>query len=161
MISLLQSASFFLVCFITVLFKRFKLISSSVSSSFHQVFQAHFIKRFKSISSWYLEECFKLILSDVSSLFLLDIWCHWSRLTINSCLLHACSKACFVRAYYTHVVKLVSFMFIAFDRACLLFDDWLNQKINYWLVIVADSLWVMSLMTRSIVICLCSRLTIE
>ena len=121
----------------------------SVSSSFHRAFQAYFIKRFKSISSWHIKECFKLILSDVSSLFLLDIWCHWSRLTIDSCLLHACSRACFIHVYYMYVVELV------------LFNDELNQEINYWLVFIADSLQVTSSMTRSIVICLCSRLTIE
>ncbi len=71
----------------------------SVLSSFHWAFQAHFIRRFKSISSWHIKEHFKLILSDVSSLFLLDIWCYWSRLTIDSCLLHACNKACFVHVY--------------------------------------------------------------
>ena len=37
-------------------------------------------------------------------------------------------RACSVHVYYTHVVELVSFV------------DWLNQEINYWLVIVADSL---------------------
>ncbi len=69
-------------------------------------------------------------------------------------------RVCFVCVYYTHVVELVSFMFIAFDRACLLFNNWLNQEINYWLVIVTDSLRMTSLMTRSIVICLWSKLTI-
>ncbi len=85
--------------------------------------------------------------------------CHCSRLTSGSCLLHACSRACFVRAYYTHVVGLVSFMPTAFDRACLLFDE-LNQEVNYWLVIVAGSLRVTGSTARSIVICPCSRLTI-
>ena len=69
-----------------------------------------------------------------------EFWCHCSRLTSNvvqadslssnelswwdqslssdSCLLHACSRACFVRVYYMHVVELVLFMSIAFDRAC-------------------------------------------
>ncbi len=152
MISLLQSASFFLVCFVIILFERFKLISSDVSSLFLLD-----IKRFKLISS------------DVSSLFLL-VECHWSRLTlsvvqadlllsnklswwdqyrtrlwsrltITSCLLHACSKACFIhvieadsllsdelddeiniervfeadllslRVYYMHVAELISFIF--------------------------------------------------
>ncbi len=65
----------------------------------------------------------------------------------RSWLLHACSRA-------------FSFVPIAFDRTCLLFDDWLNQEINYWLVIVTDSLRVTSSMTRSIVIYLWSRLTI-
>ena len=57
----------------------------------------------------------------------------------DSRLLHACSRVvsfvpiafdrhCLVRVYYTHVVELVSFV------------DQLNQEINYWLVIVADSL---------------------
>ncbi len=136
MISLLQSASFFLVHFVIILFERFKLISSDVSSLFLLDIECFkLIRRFKSISSWHRAfqahqtfqayfflsyrrafqahfiKCFKLISSDVSSLFLLDIWHHWSRLTIDSCLLHACSRACFVRVYYTHVVELVSFMF--------------------------------------------------
>ncbi len=57
MISLSQSSndfiasiSFFLVHFVIILFKRFKLISSC----HHKAFQAHFIRRFKFISSWYL-----------------------------------------------------------------------------------------------------------
>ena len=58
MISLLQSASFFLVRFVTVLFERFKLISSDVSSLFLLDI-----------------ERFKLISSGVSSLFLL-VKCH-------------------------------------------------------------------------------------
>ena len=59
-----------------------------------------------------------------------------------------------------HVVELVSFMSITFDRACLLFDE-LNQEINYWLVIVADSLQMTSSIKRSlrVVLCHCSRLT--
>ncbi len=155
MTPLLQSASFFLVRSVTVLFERFKLIPSSVSSSFHRAFQAHSIRRSKPIPSWHIEERFKLILSGVPSLFLLDIWCHWSRLTIGSCLLHACSRACSVRAieagslsgdglgdevnigrafeagslslraYYTHVVGLV------------LFDDGLNQEVNCCLLVRA------------------------
>ena len=150
MISLLQSASFFPVHFIIVLF-----------------------------------ECFKLISSNVSSLFLLDIWCHWSRLTIDSCLLHACSRACFVRVYYMHVIELVLFndelnqeincyllihvcnVLQSLFYLCLLhlielvlFIDWLNQEINYRLVFITDSLQVTSLTTRSIIICSCSRLTI-
>jgi len=59
--------------------------------------------------------------------------------SFDSRLLHACSRVvsfvsiafdrhCFVRVYYMHVVELVSFV------------DQLNQEINYWLVIVADSL---------------------
>ena len=68
-------------------------------------------------------------------------------------------RTCFVHVYYMHVVKLVSFMFIAFDKAYLLFNDWLNQKINYRLVIIANSLQMMSSMTRLIIICFCSRLT--
>ncbi len=147
MISLLQSASFFLVHFVTVLFERFKLISSDVSSLFLLVIIEHF----------------KLISSDVSSLFLLDIWCHWSRLTIDSCLLH--SRACSVwwRAQsrdqllssdscLQRVTELVLFMSIAFDRACsvhwltqsrdqlstchcsrLTLNDWLDNKINRYL----------------------------
>ncbi len=126
----------------------------------HQTFQAYFFLSYQRVFQAHFIKCFKLISSDVSSLFLLDIWRYWSRLTIDSCLLHACSRACFIRVYYTHVVKLVSFMFIAFDRVCLLFDK-LNQEINYWLVIIADSLRVTSSIKRSLRVVLyhCSRLT--
>ena len=82
------------------------------------------------------------------------------------CLLHVCSKTCSDRwltqlrdqlmssdLHLLHACsRVVSFMSIAFDRHCLvrvyythvvelvLFVDWLNQEINYWLVIVTDSL---------------------
>ncbi len=45
-------------------------------------------------------------------------------------------RACSVRAYYTHVVGLVSFV------------DRLNQEINYWLAIVAGSLSVRACYTH-------------
>ncbi len=96
----LSSAKQWLHCFNQLL--SFLFISLpfylSVSSSFHRAFQARFIECFKLISSdvsslFLLNiERFKLISSDVSSLFLL-VECHWSRLTSDSGLLHrrACS----------------------------------------------------------------------
>ena len=96
--------------FLLDIIERFKLISSGVSSlflldlersklsSWHRAFQAHFIERFKLISS------------GVPSLFLL-VGCHWSRLTSGSGLLHR--RACSFRAYYTHVVELVLFVWRA------------------------------------------------
>ncbi len=59
MTPLLQSASFFLVRSVTVLFERFKLIPPGVPSLFLLDIERS-----------------KLIPSGVSSLFLLDIWCH-------------------------------------------------------------------------------------
>ena len=102
--------------------------------------------------------------------------CHCSKLTSNdeldwwdqslssdSCLLHACSKACFVCAYYMHVVKLVTFVFIAFDRACSvhvyymhvveLVFWWRAQSRDHFMsfhVIVADSLFLSFKQTLSI-----------
>ncbi len=71
--------------------------------------------------------------------------CHWSRLTIewrarwwdqlltfDSCLLHACSRACFIHVFVADLLQ-VSF-----------------KQTNYR---------VMSSITRSIIICSCSRLT--
>ncbi len=95
--------------------------------------------------------------------------CHWSRLTINSCLLHACSRACFVHSMMSLMTRSIviclcsrltinSCLLHACSRACFI------------CIIVADSLQVSfkqthyrvtDLMTRSIIICSCSRLTIE
>ncbi len=182
MISLLQSVLSFL--FISLSFYL------SVSSSFHQTFQVYFfllnvieadlflirvyyIVKLVLFIDWLNQEINHCLLIHVCNAFqslfnschwsrlTVEFWCHYSRLTSSvvqadsllsdklsqwdqslssdSCLLHACCKVCFVHVYYMHVVKLVSFMSIAFDRACF---------------------QVTSLMTRSIIICSCSRLTI-
>ncbi len=107
-------------------------------SSWHRAFQAYFIRRFKFISSCHIE-CFKLISSDVSSLFLL-VECHLSRLTSDSDLLH--SRACFF-----HVIEadsLSSDELNWWDQS-LFFDSCLLHacsKACSAYVIVADSLWM-------------------
>ncbi len=166
MISLLQSASFYLVRFI----EHFKLISSDVSSLFilveclwsrltsgsslsHSIELVSF-KLFKQIHYQVTSSVMRSILNaslkqtHCSDFCLLHVcsktcsirWLTQSRdqlVSFDLHLLHACSKvvsfvfitfnrACFIHVYYTHVVKLVSFV------------DRLNQVINYWLVIVAD-----------------------
>jgi len=143
------------------------------------VFQAHFIKRFKSISSWHIEEHFKLILSNVSSIFLLVEY-HWSRLTSDSdllhskfcsfhvieadsllsdelsqwdqslssdsCLLHACNRACFVRwstqsrnqllssnLCLQRITELVLIASIAFNKACSIHVYYMHvTKLVFW-----------------------------
>ncbi len=78
--------------------------------------------------------------------------CNASQDLFRLCLLHACSRACSVRAYYTHVVGLVPFVPTAFDRACSfewrarrrgqslsalvagsLSGDWLDDEVNHYL----------------------------
>jgi len=106
MISLLQSASFFLVRFVIVLFERFKLISSDVSSLFLLDIE-HFklIRRFKPISSCHIEEHFKLISLSVSSSFHQTFQVYFF---LISDVIEADSLS--IRAYYMHVAELVSFV---------------------------------------------------
>jgi len=106
MISLLQSASFFLVHFVTVLFERFKLISSDVSSLFLLDIECFkLIRRFKPIFSCHIKERFKLISLSISSSFHQMFQAYFF---LISDVIEADSLS--IRAYYTHVAELVSFV---------------------------------------------------